>query len=90
MADPHITGTPPSGHDTGDPTSYDHVSHDSHGHEIFKAYMVVAVVKSLLVALYFMHLKYDWRKVGFFIVPALILGAMWYFVFMPDIVLAWH
>jgi caa(3)-type oxidase subunit IV len=56
----------------------------------FAIILGVAVVKTLLVALYFMHLKYDWRKVGFFIVPALILGAMWYFVFMPDIVLAWH
>jgi caa(3)-type oxidase subunit IV len=56
----------------------------------FTIILSVAVVKSLLVALYFMHLKYDWRKVGFFIVPALILGTMFYFVLMPDIVLAWH
>ena len=50
----------------------------------------VAVVKATLVAIYFMHLKYDWRKVGFMIVPALILGVMFFFVLMPDIVLAWH
>ena len=56
----------------------------------FAIILGVAVVKSLLVALYFMHLAYDWRKVGFFIVPALILGVMFFFVFMPDIVLAWH
>jgi caa(3)-type oxidase subunit IV len=56
----------------------------------FAIILGVAVVKSLLVALYFMHLKYDWRKVLFFIVPALILGTMFFFVFMPDIVLAWH
>ncbi len=56
----------------------------------FAIILGVAVVKSLLVSLYFMHLKYDWRKVGFFIVPALILGAMFFFVLMPDVVLAWH
>lgn len=56
----------------------------------FAIILGVAVVKSLLVALYFMHLKYDWLKVGFFIVPALILGTMFFFVFMPDIVMAWH
>jgi cytochrome c oxidase subunit 4 len=50
----------------------------------------VAVVKATLVAIYFMHLKYDWRKVGFMIVPALILGVMFFFVLMPDIVMAWH
>jgi caa(3)-type oxidase subunit IV len=56
----------------------------------FAIILGVAVVKTLLVALYFMHLKYDWRKVGFFIVPALILGTMFFFVLMPDIVMAWH
>jgi cytochrome c oxidase subunit 4 len=50
----------------------------------------VAIVKATLVAIYFMHLKYDWAKVGFMIVPALILGTMLFFVLMPDIVLAWH
>jgi cytochrome c oxidase subunit 4 len=50
----------------------------------------VAVVKATLVAIYFMHLKYDWRKVGFIIVPILILGTMFFFVLMPDIVMAWH
>jgi caa(3)-type oxidase subunit IV len=56
----------------------------------FAIILGVAVVKTLLVALFFMHLKYDWKKVGFFIVPALILGTMFFFVFMPDIVMAWH
>jgi caa(3)-type oxidase subunit IV len=50
----------------------------------------VAVVKAVLVGLYFMHLKWDWRRVGFMIAPAFILGAMFAFVLMPDIVLAWH
>jgi cytochrome c oxidase subunit IV len=50
----------------------------------------VAIVKACLVGAYFMHLKYDWKKVGFLIVPAFILGAMMMMVLMPDIVLAWH
>jgi caa(3)-type oxidase subunit IV len=49
----------------------------------------VAVIKALLVAAYFMHLKYDWFKVGFMIVPALILGMMMMLVLLPDTVLAW-
>jgi cytochrome c oxidase subunit 4 len=50
----------------------------------------VAIVKAALVGAYFMHLVWDWKKVGFMIVPAFILGAMMMFVLMPDIVLAWH
>jgi caa(3)-type oxidase subunit IV len=49
----------------------------------------VAVVKATLVGLIFMHLKYDWGKVGFMIIPAFILGAMFFAVLMPDMVLAW-
>jgi len=55
----------------------------------FAIIMGVAVVKAMLVAIYFMHLNFDWKKVGFMIVPAFILGAMMMFVLMPDIVLAW-
>ncbi len=51
--------------------------------------LTVAVVKATLVVLYFMHLIWDWRKVLFMIIPALILGAMWWIVMTPDIVLAW-
>jgi hypothetical protein len=36
-----------------------------------------------------MHLKFDWGKLYFMIVPAFILGAMLAFVLLPDIVLAW-
>jgi cytochrome c oxidase subunit 4 len=50
----------------------------------------VAVVKATLVGMYFMHLKFDWGKTYFMIVPAFILGAMMMFVLLPDIVLAWH
>ena len=50
--------------------------------------MVVAVVKAVLVAMIFMHLKWDWSKLYFMIIPALILGLMMMIVLMPDIVLS--
>jgi cytochrome c oxidase subunit IV len=50
----------------------------------------VAIIKAALVVSFFMHLVWDWRKVAFMIVPALILGTMMAIVLMPDIVLAWH
>src|SRR5437870_11380395 len=46
----------------------------------FMIILTVAVVKATLVVAYFMHVIWDWRKVGFMIVPALILGAMWWIV----------
>jgi caa(3)-type oxidase subunit IV len=49
-----------------------------------------AVCKALLVAIYFMHLKFDWRLVYFMIIPCVILATMMIFVLLPDIVLAWH
>ncbi|MBL8798500.1 MAG: cytochrome C oxidase subunit IV family protein [Planctomycetia bacterium] len=49
----------------------------------------VALCKATLVALYFMHLIVDWRKVFITIVPALVLGPMLMVVLLPDIVLAW-
>lgn len=52
--------------------------------------MIVAVVKAVLVGMIFMHLKWDWAKLYFMIVPAFILGAMMMMVLMPDIVMAWH
>jgi caa(3)-type oxidase subunit IV len=50
----------------------------------------VAVVKAFLVGLIFMHLKYDWGRVYFIIVPIFILGVMMMMVLMPDIVIAWQ
>jgi caa(3)-type oxidase subunit IV len=50
----------------------------------------VAVVKAVLVAMFFMHLKLDWPKLYFMIIPVLILGVMMVIVLLPDIVLAWH
>lgn len=49
----------------------------------------VAVVKALLVAVWFMHLIVDWGKLYFFIFPTFILGTMMMIVLLPDIVLAW-
>jgi caa(3)-type oxidase subunit IV len=50
----------------------------------------VAVCKAVLVAMFYMHLKYDWGRVYFMVVPVLILGTMFMVVLLPDIVLAWH
>jgi cytochrome c oxidase subunit 4 len=49
----------------------------------------VAVVKAVLVALYFMHLISDWGYVFFLIVPVLILAALTGFALVPDMVLDW-
>jgi caa(3)-type oxidase subunit IV len=52
--------------------------------------MGVAVVKAVLVGFIFMHLKWDWYKLYFMIVPAFIVGTMMIIVLLPDIVLAWR
>jgi caa(3)-type oxidase subunit IV len=52
--------------------------------------MLVAVVKAILVAAIFMHLKFDWSKLYFLVFPVLILAVMIIIVLLPDIVLAWH
>jgi caa(3)-type oxidase subunit IV len=52
--------------------------------------VITAIVKALLVATYFMHLKYDWGKVFFMMIPAVILASMMIIVLLPDIVFAWH
>jgi caa(3)-type oxidase subunit IV len=56
----------------------------------FYVILLVAIVKATLVVAYFMHVVWDWKKVIFMIIPALILGAMMMFVLLPDIVEAWH
>ena len=55
----------------------------------FMIILGVAIVKAILVAMFFMHLKFDWGRVYFMIVPVLILGVMMMIVLLPDIVLAW-
>jgi caa(3)-type oxidase subunit IV len=52
--------------------------------------LAVAVAKAALVGWIFMHLKFDWRKLFFMIVPAFILGTTMMIVFLPDMVLAWQ
>src|SRR3954452_18207785 len=49
----------------------------------------VAVVKAVLVATYFMHLKWDWGKLYFLITPAFVLAPMAMFALLPDSVLYW-
>jgi cytochrome c oxidase subunit IV len=56
----------------------------------FVIIFVVAVVKAVLVATFFMHLNFDWGRVYFLIVPVLILGTVMMIVLLPDIVLAWR
>jgi cytochrome c oxidase subunit 4 len=51
--------------------------------------LAVAVVKAILVGLYFMHLVVDWGRLYYLIFPTFILAAMFITVLMPDIVLAW-
>jgi caa(3)-type oxidase subunit IV len=48
--------------------------------------MIVGVIKATLVAMYFMHLKYDWFKLYYMIVPALILGTFLVCALLPDMV----
>jgi caa(3)-type oxidase subunit IV len=47
--------------------------------------MIVAVCKAVLVAMFFMHLKWDWFKLYFMIVPPLIMGALMICALMPDL-----
>ena len=51
--------------------------------------MGVAVCKATLVCMFFMHLKYEWMKLYFLIVPVGILGVLMMIVLLPDIVYAW-
>src|SRR5262249_25841292 len=56
----------------------------------FAIILAVAVCKALLVAMFFMHLLLDWKRVYVLIVPALVLGPLLVIVLLPDIVMAWH
>lgn len=58
-------------------------------HMGFALILGVAVCKAVLVAMFFMHLKFDWPRLYFMIVPVLILGTMMVIVLLPDIVLWW-
>jgi caa(3)-type oxidase subunit IV len=50
----------------------------------------VAVCKAVLVAMYFMHLKFEWGKLYFLVIPVMILTVMMMLVLLPDNVLTWH
>jgi len=52
--------------------------------------MAIAVLKAVLVAMIFMHLKWDWTRVYFVICPLFILATMMVIVLMPDLLLAWQ
>jgi cytochrome c oxidase subunit 4 len=47
--------------------------------------MLVAVCKSVLVAMYFMHLKYDWFQVYIMVVGPLIMGTIMICILLPDL-----
>jgi cytochrome c oxidase subunit IV len=52
--------------------------------------LVIAVCKATLVAMYFMHVKFDWGRLYFLIIPVVILAIMMMVVLMPDTVVGWH
>ena len=56
----------------------------------FIVILSVAIVKALLVCAIFMHLKWDWSKVYFMIVPALVLAPFLMFALLPDILIYWQ
>src|SRR5262249_2007764 len=51
--------------------------------------LAVAVCKADLVGMFFMHLKFDWFKLYFLIVPVGILCVLMMIVLMPDGVFGW-
>src|SRR5262245_60864979 len=51
--------------------------------------MVIAVIKAVCVAMYFMHLKWDFSRLYFLIFPVFILATMMMIVLMPDLVFGW-
>src|SRR5438270_11997491 len=55
----------------------------------FTIILGVAVCKALLVGAVFMHLRWEWGKLYYMIVPAFILGTMMMMVLLPDAVIAW-
>src|SRR4051794_33209271 len=55
----------------------------------FTVILSVAVVKALLVCAIFMHLKWDWGRLYFLIIPALVLAPFLMLALTPDIVLYW-
>lgn len=52
--------------------------------------LIIAVIKAVCVAMIFMHLKFEWGKLYYLIIPVMILGVMMMIVLLPDIVIGWH
>jgi cytochrome c oxidase subunit IV len=56
----------------------------------FVIILSVAVVKALCVVTIFMHVKWDWGRLYFLIIPALVLAPMLVFALLPDLVIYWY
>jgi len=56
----------------------------------FVIILSVAVVKALCVVTIFMHLKWDWGRLYFLIIPAMVLAPMLVFALLPDLVIYWY
>ncbi len=54
------------------------------------AIVVVAIIKALLVASIFMHLKFDWGKLYCIILPVCVVTVMMVIILSIDTTLAWH
>ena len=52
--------------------------------------LLIAVIKAVLVAMIFMHLKWDFSRLYFLIFPVFILATMMMIVLLPDIFFAWR
>jgi cytochrome c oxidase subunit IV len=59
-------------------------------HTGFALILGVAFAKAVLVGLFFMHLKYDWGKLYFLIVPVSILAVVLVIALLPDMVIDWE
>jgi cytochrome c oxidase subunit IV len=52
--------------------------------------VIVAIFKATLVAMIFMHLKFDWGKVYCIILPVSVVTVMMVIILSIDTTLAWH
>ena len=52
--------------------------------------LAISVAKATLVAMIFMHLKFDWNRVFCIVIPVCIMAVMMVIVLMIDQTLAWH
>jgi cytochrome c oxidase subunit IV len=59
-------------------------------HTGFALILSVAFAKAVLVGMFFMHLKYDWGKLYFLIVPVSILAVVLVIALLPDMVIDWE